>query len=127
MTSTAPVFPRARLHDDLVITSGLASVDTATMTPRLPDFDGQCLDVLAQLDDVLSEHGSSRHGVLRLECFLSDRIHFAAWNAAFTRFFLGSGAGVASAPARTTTITTLPIDGLLIELQAIACTTKETP
>jgi 2-iminobutanoate/2-iminopropanoate deaminase len=128
MTTTAvPSFPSARVHAGVVYSSGLASIDPATLRPRHTDFDGQCADVLAQLDDVLTHHGSSRDRVLRLECYLAGRDHFAAWNAAFTRYFLGSVAEVAGTPARTTTITTLPIDGLLIEIQAIACTTKETP
>ncbi|GAA1878295.1 RidA family protein [Williamsia serinedens] len=127
MTRTAPRFPSARIHAGLVYTSGLASIDTASMVPRFPDFARQCDDVLDQLDQVLAQHISTRAAVLRLECFLADRGHFAAWNAAFTQYFLGSVAGAAGVPARTTTIATLPIDGLLIEIQAIACTTKETP
>ena len=127
MTQTAPRFPSARVHAGLVYTSGLASIDAVAMCPRFPDFERQCDDVLTRLDDILSQHISSRKDVLRLECFLADRRHFAAWNAAFTQYFLGSVAGAAGVPARTTTITTLPIDGLLIEIQAIACTTKETP
>lgn len=127
MTTTAPSFPAARVHAGLIYTSGLASIDTTTLQPRHPDFDDQCSDVLGQLDAVLVQNGSARGDVLRLECFLGARDHFAAWNAAFTRYFLGSVAEGAGTPARTTTITTLPIDGLLIEIQAIACIPKETP
>jgi 2-iminobutanoate/2-iminopropanoate deaminase len=127
-TLTAPSFPTAVRHGDTVYTSGLAAIDLVTLTPTSRDFDTQCAAVLAQLDAALADAGSSRSDVLKLECFLADRVHFRAWNQAFTEFFLGSVAGGTGVgiPARTTTITTLPIDGLLIEIQAIARTSKES-
>ncbi|MCX6469433.1 MAG: RidA family protein [Corynebacteriales bacterium] len=126
--SSAPVFPKAVRHGDTVYTSGLAAVDPSTLTPTSSDFDAQCADVLAQLDAALTDSGSSRFDVVKLDCFLAERTHFPAWNQAFATFFLGSVAGSTGAgiPARTTTITTLPIDGLLIEIHAIARTSKET-
>lgn len=121
-TPSAPAFPAAVRHGDTVYTSGLAAVDPTTLSPTSADFDTQCADVLAQLDAALAGVGSSRRDVVKLECFLAERTHFRAWNSAFASFFPGSVAGSTGAgiPARTTTITTLPIDGLLIEIQAIA-------
>ncbi|WP_153808958.1 RidA family protein [Nocardia sp. SYP-A9097] len=107
-------FPAARVGAGLVFTSGLAAIDPATMTVSATDFHGQAAAVFEQLDAALTACGSSRDQVLKLDCFLAERQWFPAWNAAFESFFK------TAAPARTTTITTLPIEGLLIEVQAIA-------
>lgn len=112
------MFPKAKRYGDTIYTSGLAAIDPATWKPTSPDFATQCAEVLDQLDAELVAHRSDRESVLKLECFLADRAYYAAWNAAFGEFFSSS------APARTTTITTLPAAGLLIEIQAIAATSK---
>lgn len=112
-------FPAAVRAAGLVYTSGLACIDPATMSPRVADFDGQCRDVLAQLDAALRGTGCAREHVVKLECFLADRKYYPAWNAAFVEFF------GAHPPARTTTVTTLPAPGLLIEVQAVASAAKE--
>jgi 2-iminobutanoate/2-iminopropanoate deaminase len=116
VTSPAPRFPVATQHRGTIYSSGLAALDPATLQPTSTDFQTQCTDVLTQLDSLLATFGSRRDAVLKLECYLADRVHFAAWNAAFAEFF------PACPPARTTTITTLPIDGLLIEIQVVATT-----
>ncbi|MQY17298.1 RidA family protein [Nocardia macrotermitis] len=107
-------FPAARTGAGLVFTSGLAAIDTASMTVSATTFDEQAAIVFDQLDAALDAAGSSRAQVLKLDCYLSDRQWFASWNAAFAKFF------ESAAPARTTTVTTLPIEGLFIEIQAIA-------
>jgi 2-iminobutanoate/2-iminopropanoate deaminase len=111
---SAPRFPAARRGGGLLFTSGLAAIDTATMTPSAPGFDEQAAEVFRQLDAALGDAGSTREQVLKLDCYLADRQWFPAWNAAFAAYF------PTAAPARTTTVTTLPIAGLLIEIQAIA-------
>ena len=117
---TPAPFPAAVRAGDLVYTSGLASIDPATMTPRAADFDGQCRDVLTQLEAALRDTGCAREHVVKLECFLADRKYYPAWNVAFVEFF------GAHPPARTTTVTTLPAAGLLIEVQAVASPVKES-
>lgn len=119
ITAAPAPFPAAVRAGDLVYTSGLACIDPATLAPRVTDFDGQCRDVLAQLDSALRDKGCGREHVVKLECFLAERKYYAAWHAAFVEFF-----GV-HPPARTTTVTTLPAAGLLIEVQAVASQAKE--
>ncbi len=116
-----PRFPAAMRHGETIYTSGLAALDPTTLRPTSTDFEGQCSNVLAQLDALLSTFGSHRGAVLKLECFLADRGYFAAWDAAFAQFFQDH------APARTTTVTTLPVDGLLLEIQVIATTSMDGP
>ncbi|WP_063629981.1 RidA family protein [Nocardia sp. BMG51109] len=111
---SGPSFPLARSGSGLVFTSGLAAIDPATMSVSATAFDDQAAEVFRQLDTALKAAGSTREQVLKLDCYLSDRRWFPAWNTAFSEYF------ATAAPARTTTVTTLPIDGLLIEIQAIA-------
>jgi 2-iminobutanoate/2-iminopropanoate deaminase len=112
-----PAFPAWRAAGiGLVATSGLAALDPATLRPLCDDFAGQAAWVLDRLDVVLDAAGATRDGLLRVECFLADRALFAAWDDAFTLHF------GANPPARTTLICGLPVDGLLIELQALAVT-----
>lgn len=112
-------FPLSRSGSGLIFTSGLAAVDPATLAVTATDFDTQTALVLEQLDTVLAAAGSARAHVLTLDCYLADRRWFPDWNRAFTDWF------TTAAPARTTTVTTLPIDGLLIEIQAIAVATHQ--
>ena len=98
----------------IIATAGIAAIDPATMTPRFADFDAQARWVLNQLDEVLHYAGTNRDNILRLECFLADRCWFGAWNTCFAEHF------GPQAPARTTLVCGLPVDGLLIELQATA-------
>jgi 2-iminobutanoate/2-iminopropanoate deaminase len=117
--TNTPPFPAAVRHGDTIYTSGLAALDPSTLQPTSADFDTQCADVLAQLDAALATFDVDRAAVLKLECYLADRAYFASWHTAFAGFF------GASPPARTTTVTTLPVDGLLIEIQVVAATSKD--
>jgi 2-iminobutanoate/2-iminopropanoate deaminase len=110
----APAFAAYGVGPGVVVTAGIAALDPATLRPLAPGFEDQARWVLERLDAVLAEAGSGRGGLLRVECFLADRAWFAAWNACFARHF-----GPA-APARTTLVCGLPVDGLLIEVQAVA-------
>ncbi|AYF78400.1 RidA family protein [Nocardia yunnanensis] len=112
-------FPLARSASGLVFTSGLAAVDPDTLTVTTADFEGQATEVFRQLDTALAAAGSGRDRILRLECYLAERRWFPAWNTVFRTYF------PTAAPARITTVTTLPIDGLLIEIQAIAVATAQ--
>ncbi|WP_019925809.1 RidA family protein [Nocardia sp. BMG111209] len=116
---SAPRFPAARCGGGLLFTAGLAAVDPATLRPSYPSFDEQAAEVFRQLDAALAEAGSTREQILKLDCYLADRQWFPAWNTAFAAYF------PTTAPARITTVTTLPIDGLLIEIQAIAVASSQ--
>ncbi|MEC3914664.1 RidA family protein [Nocardia sp. CDC160] len=112
-------FPLARSASGLVFTSGLAAVDPETLAVTSDTFEGQAKEVFRQLDTALDAEGSSRDRVIRLDCYLADRRWFPDWNTVFRSHF------PTAAPARITTVTTLPIDGLLIEIQAIAVATAQ--
>lgn len=111
---TPPVFAPFGAGAGIVATAGIAAIDPVTLTPLSEDFDTQAREVLGQLDKVLGEAGLGRENLLRVECFLSDREWFGAWNARYAAHF------GPTPPARTTLVCGLPVDGLLIEVQAIA-------
>ncbi|MET9384212.1 RidA family protein [Streptomyces sp. NPDC002928] len=110
----APSFAAYGTGAGLVVTAGIAALDPATLRPLHAGFDEQADWVLRRLDAVLAEAGSGRQHLLRVECFLAGRQWFGAWNSCFARHF------GASAPARTTLVCELPVEGLLIEIQAVA-------
>lgn len=112
-------FPASRTGSGLVFTSGLAAIAPETLAVLSDTFEGQAKEIFRQLDQTLAAAGSDRTRVLRLDCYLADRRWFPAWNALFRTYF------PTAAPARITTVTTLPIDGLLIEIQAIAVATAQ--
>jgi 2-iminobutanoate/2-iminopropanoate deaminase len=99
---------------DLLVLSGLAPLDAATMRPVAEGFEAQARAVLALMDDLLERGGSTRDAVLRVECFLADRADLPAWGRAFADAFGGRP------PARTTLVSELVVDGLRLELQVLA-------
>jgi 2-iminobutanoate/2-iminopropanoate deaminase len=99
---------------ELLVLSGLAALDAATLRPVAEGFDEQAQHIFDQLDDLLARGGSARAGVLRVECFLADRADFGAWGRAFAAAF-GE-----RPPARTTLIAGLAVPGLRLELQVLA-------
>lgn len=109
-----PLFPDAIRAGNLLLLSGRAAVDPVTGAPRGDSFVAQAQAVLDDVDAVLAEAGSSLDDVLRVECWLTDPAHFGAWNEIFAERFSEPR------PVRTTTISGLPLPGLLIELQITA-------
>jgi 2-iminobutanoate/2-iminopropanoate deaminase len=104
----------ATAYRDLVVVSGQAAVDLETGVVLAHTIEEQCEIALNLLLAVLREAGASPHDVLRVECYLTRREDFGALNAAFARAF------PPPAPARTTIICGLALDGMLVELQALA-------
>jgi 2-iminobutanoate/2-iminopropanoate deaminase len=116
---TEPLMSDAIRWGDLLFLSGRAAVDPATGTVRAPDFEGQLRIVLDDALAVLEQAGSGADHVLRVECWLTDRENFAAWNAEYAAAF------PPPRPARTTLIADeLPLPGLLVEVQLTAAVPK---
>ena len=78
------------------------------------DFEEQARFVLEEVVRVLHEGGSAPEHVLRVECWLADRAHFADWNRIYAEYF------PAPRPVRTTLVTGFAVAGLLIEVQVTA-------
>jgi 2-iminobutanoate/2-iminopropanoate deaminase len=99
---------------DLLLLSGRAAVDPATLKVIEGGFDAQAQRVLADIDAVLEAAGSERSRVLRVECFLADAADFPAWNRTWSEYFSPPR------PARTTVVSEFAVPGILIELQVTA-------
>lgn len=99
---------------ELVLLSGRAAVDPATLQVVEGGFEAQTRSVLADIDAVLKAAGSSRSQVARVECWLADAADFPAWNRIWLEHFS------APRPARTTVVAAFAVAGLLIELQVTA-------
>jgi 2-iminobutanoate/2-iminopropanoate deaminase len=109
-----PLMSDAIRWRDLLFLSGRAAVDPVGGGIRGDDFATQCAVVLEDVAAALAAGGSGLEHVLRVECWLTDRADFGAWNETFARTFPDPR------PARTTTIGSLPLAGLLVELQITA-------
>ncbi|WP_206269535.1 Rid family hydrolase [Streptomyces antioxidans] len=80
------------------------------------DFDDQARQVLRNLVAVFVAAGSGRDLIVKCTCYLSDRGHFAAFNRVYAEFF----ADRSPLPARTTVVTRLVRDGVLVEIDGVA-------
>jgi len=110
-----PLMSDAVRWGNLLLLSGRAAVDPGTGAVRAPDFGGQLRIVLDDALAVLEKAGTGPEHVLRVECWLTDRGDFAAWNAEYAATFPHPR------PARTTLIVErLPLAGLLVEIQLTA-------
>jgi 2-iminobutanoate/2-iminopropanoate deaminase len=108
------IFPDAVRFGQLVILSGRAPVDPATLKVRAGGFEVQARSVLNDIGFVLEAAGSRWDHVLRVECFLADAADFPAWNRIWSEHF------TPPRPARTTVVTGFAVPDMLLELQVIA-------
>jgi len=123
MTSSPPSTPRAVVGatdgapysqaaawGDLVFTAG----QVGSLDPLAPDAETQAREACGALERALTAAGASLETVLRVEAFLADAGDFEAWNRVYREVF------PTAPPARTTVTTGFVLDGLLIEIQAVA-------
>ncbi|MFC5502613.1 RidA family protein [Lysinimonas soli] len=104
---------------DMIFTSGIVSPTAFARfgiesTTDAIDFDTQAEEALASLLSVLEGLGGSADTVVKLDAYLSDARHFAAWNAAYLRIWPTPG------PARTTLVAAFATTAVDIEVQAVA-------
>jgi 2-iminobutanoate/2-iminopropanoate deaminase len=114
MGSDAPVISDAVQHGDLLLLSGRAPVDPATLQVVGASFTEQAQIVLSDIGAVLAKAGAGWEHVLRVECFLADPADFGEWNRVWSERF------TPPRPARTTVVTGFAVSGILIELQVTA-------
>jgi 2-iminobutanoate/2-iminopropanoate deaminase len=105
----------AVVYERLVFVSGQGAKDPATGQLVGADVESQTEQVLKNIASILEAAGSSLQHVLRCGVFLTDISDFAAMNAVYGRVF-GT-----HRPARTTVqVSTLPMPGLRVEIDAVA-------
>jgi len=81
------------------------------------DITGQAQQVLAQIDDLLSEAGTDKSKILSATIYLPDMGDFAAMNAVWEKWVAPG-----QTPARATVQATLAAPQYRIEIQVVAAT-----
>jgi 2-iminobutanoate/2-iminopropanoate deaminase len=109
-----PLFSSAVRWGDLLFLAGRAPVNPETMELVSERFEEQARAVLEDIVQALAEAGSGMQHVLRVLCYLTDPGDFAAWNRVWAEYF------PVPAPVRTTVVTGLVVEGMLIELEVTA-------
>jgi 2-iminobutanoate/2-iminopropanoate deaminase len=99
---------------DLLLLSGRAPIDPATMQVVGDGLAEQARVVLRDVRTVLAAAGTDWRQVLRVECFLADPADFQEWNRIWCEQFQPPR------PTRTTVVTGFTVPGMLIELQVTA-------
>jgi 2-iminobutanoate/2-iminopropanoate deaminase len=123
-TTDAPA-PLARFSQgvrsgSIVQASGQGPLDPETgQVIFIGDIAAQTKQTLKLVKAILAAGGASIGDVVMFRVFLTDRAYFAAMNAAYEEFITEEiGDGVA--PARTTLMVGLPLEGMLVEIDALA-------
>ena len=100
---------------NLLFVSGQGAADPATGRLVGLDIETQTAQVLENVRRILEAAGSGLQHVVRCGVFLVDMRDFAAMNAVYGRVFGDHR------PARTTVgVTSLPMPGLRVEIDAVA-------
>lgn len=106
--------PGKRLSDAVVHDSTIYLAGQVASDPSV-DIKAQARDILAQIDDLLSELGSSKNRLLSATIYLADMADFAAMNEVWDAWVPQD-----NLPARATVQAKLARPEYRIEIQAIA-------
>lgn len=118
-TNKAPAaigpYSQAIKTDGFVFCSGQIGFDPATGKLASDDVQGQTKQVLENLKAVLEAAESSMDKIVKTTIFLVDGSHFTLVNLTYSSYFADLP------PARSTvTVKELPVEGALVEIEAIA-------
>lgn len=113
--STGLPYAQAIRVGDLVFVAGQVALDATTGQAMSGDVTAQTDRVIENIRAILENAGTTLSHAVENMCFLADaRRDFAAFNAAYGRYFDTNG------PTRTTVQAVLPREGLLVEIRCIA-------
>lgn len=123
-THTAPkpanAFAQGAVRGPFLQVSGQGPVDIATGEfVGLDDVAAQTRRTLENVEAILAAGGATFADALQVRVYLTTRDDFAAMNAAYNEFVLQRVAADAL-PARTTVVTGLPFEGMLVEVDVLA-------
>ncbi len=118
-TNQAPAaigpYSQAIKTNNLIFCSGQIGFDPATGKLASDEVQGQTKQVLENLKAVLETAGSSMDKIVKTTIFLVDGSHFTLVNLTYSSYFSEAP------PARSTvTVKELPVEGALVEIEAIA-------
>ena len=113
-----PVFSQGVRKGNVLQVSGQGGMDVASGTFS-DDVAEQTRHTLENVRVILEAGGASMEDVVMLRVYLTTREHFAAMNEVYTAFVaehIPSGV----LPARTTVFVVLPLEPMLVEIDALA-------
>jgi 2-iminobutanoate/2-iminopropanoate deaminase len=104
---------------EAVAAKGLIFVSGAISIDENGDIVGDTIEtqteqVIANLQRVLKDAGATLADIIKTTVWLSRREDFGAYNEVYSKYFM------ATTPARATICSDLAMEGLLIEIEAIA-------
>ena len=98
---------------NMLYTSGQIAINPETGNVEAADIEGQTLQVMKNLEAVLTEAKTSFDNVVKTTCFLANMSDFAKFNEIYGKYFT-------SKPARScVAVKELP-KGVLVEVEVIA-------
>lgn len=123
-TDTAPApahtFSQGVVRGGMLQVSGQGPVDAATGDYLHPgDVHAQTVLTLRNVEAILAAAGAGFGDVLMLRVYLTTRDDFAAMNDAYAEV-VGAAVGDGVLPCRTTVMTGLPREEMLVEIDALA-------
>jgi 2-iminobutanoate/2-iminopropanoate deaminase len=101
-------------YDDLIFTSGQVPFDIQGNLVGKGDIKKQTEQTLLNLEAVLRVGGARLNDVLKVNVYLREPSHFKDMNEVYRKFFREP------LPARTTIQSNLTVEGMLIEIEAVA-------
>lgn len=118
LTSKAPKpigpYSQGIISKGFVFTAGQGAIDPASNNWAGGDIKQQTTLVLENIKAVLTEAGTSLGNVVKVNVFLKKKELFAEMNEVYKMYFSGVP------PARSTVITDLLRDDMLVEIEATA-------
>ncbi len=113
---SGPRMSQMVIHQGTVYLAGqVAEASTPNGPP--PDVEAQTRQILAQIDGLLAQAGTSKSKILSATIYLSDITTFAAMNKAWDVWVEAD-----NSPARATVEAKLAAPQYLVEIQVIAAT-----
>lgn len=106
-------YSQAVVHSGLLFTSGQIAIRPESGQVEDSTIEGQTEQVMQNLGALLEAAGSAFDRVIKTTCFLSDMADFAAFNAAYERYFV-------SRPARSCVAVKQLPKNVLVEVELIA-------
>ncbi len=115
-----PVFSQGVRKGGILQVSGQGSVDPASGEFVFEgDVKAQTTRVLQNIEAILKAGGATFDDVVMLRVYLTTREDFAPMNEAYAEF-VGARTPSGVLPSRTTVFTGLPLEQMLVEIDALA-------
>jgi 2-iminobutanoate/2-iminopropanoate deaminase len=115
-----PTFSQGVRKGPLLQVSGQGAIDPATVEfVGLGDVAAQTRQTLENVKAILAAGGASFDDVVMVRVYLTTRDHFGPMNDEYAKF-LAENVTSGVLPCRTTVVTGLPLEVMLIEVDALA-------